>query len=103
MIDWNPERNPDEPSDFPAMTLEPVVAWVTARVQRKRKRDGYKWKDVIIAPLVRYPVGGDLVLADKYAPENETRSFVYLAPGEELSHQHFEQLRGGYTKAVTQC
>lgn len=63
LIQWNPDRV-DEEEGFPAVTLEPVVAWVTARIQRERKRDEYKYEDVIIAPLVRWPSGDELVLMD---------------------------------------
>jgi hypothetical protein len=83
------------------MTLEPVVAWVTARVHRERKCDGFKYEDVIFAPLVRYYLGGDLVLLDSLEDHTPVRQFVYLAPGEEFSQEHIRRLEGGYAQAVT--
>jgi hypothetical protein len=99
LIDWSQDRF-DEEDDYPAATLEPVIAWVTASIQRKRKRDGYKYEEVIIAPLVRDPSGDELLLMDSHA--DSSPKFVYVSPGEELSQQHFHQLRGGgYAKGVT--
>src|SRR5579862_505006 len=100
LIQWNPD-NPDALEGFPATTLEPVIAWVTARIQRERRRDGYKYEDVIIAPLVRYPVGDELVLMD--SRDDSPRRFVYVAPDEELSEQHFKQLCGSYARGVVEC
>jgi hypothetical protein len=101
LIQWNPDT-PDALEGFPTHTLEPVIAWVTARVQREGKR--HRYQDVVIAPLVRWPSRNELVLLDGNAPVNDSRHFVFLAPGEELSQQHFEQLRGEFSKGVTvQC
>jgi hypothetical protein len=33
--------------------------------------------------------------------DSHVHNFVYVAPGEELTEQHFDQLRGGYAKEVT--
>lgn len=99
LIKWGPDA-PDKQDGFPETTLEPVIAWVTARVQRERMRDSFKYEDVIVAPLVRWPSGDELLLLD--SRDNSPRAFVYLAPGEELSPQHFRQLRGEcYAEAVT--
>lgn len=100
LIEW--DRAPEDAADgYPAMTLEPVIAWVTARIQRKRKRDGFKYEDVIIAPLVRDCLGSDLLILDDLEPRCTFKKFVYLAPGEELSQQHFGQLDGDYAVGVT--
>lgn len=96
LIQWNADTV-DSADGFPAMTLEPVIAWVTAKIPRGQdtKRP---FEDVIIAPLVRWPSGDELVLMDSRALA--TQKLVYVAPGEKLSEQHFEQLGGGYAKGV---
>jgi hypothetical protein len=86
-------------NSFPAATLEPVVAFVTAKIPRGVKVGETPYEDVIIAPLVRWPSGDELLILDSRG--GSSRKFVYVAPGEELSEQHFEQLRGGYAKGVT--
>lgn len=96
LIEWNRDSAED---GFPAVTLEPVIAWVTARIPRERKRDGYMYEDVIIAPLVRWPSGDELVLMDSRS--SLSRKVVYIAPGEEMSEEHFKQLSGSYAKGVT--
>jgi hypothetical protein len=98
LIHWNPDAS-DVADGFPETTLEPVVAWVTAKVKRT-SANGASQEDVIIAPLVRWPSGNELSIIDSrqdHAPE-----FVYLAPEEELTRAHFDRLRNrGYVKAVT--
>lgn len=96
LIEWKPEAV-DIAEGFPAVTCEPIVAWVSARIPRKGLHGEYD--EVVIAPLVRYPDGRELVLLDDRA--NFPRKAVYLAPGEELSQRHFDQLRGGYAAAVS--
>jgi hypothetical protein len=97
LIQWNPSPQ-DAAEGFPTVTLEPVVAWVTAKISRDQPK-GQPYEDVIIAPLVRWPSGDELLLLD--SRDDSERKFVYLAPGEELSQQHFDQLRDGYAKEVT--
>ena len=86
----------------PATTLEPVIAWVTARVQRIRERDGYKYDDVIIAPLVREVLGNELILLDDAGPRERGsfKGFVYVAPGEDAAEQ-IKRLGGSYAEGVT--
>jgi hypothetical protein len=96
---WNMQPQ-DYAEGYPDHTLEPVIAWVTARVQRERPRDGFKFEDIIVAPLVRFPDGNELTLLDSNSPG--APACVYLAPGEELSQLHFDQLGyRAYAKAVT--
>ncbi|HVJ07423.1 MAG TPA: hypothetical protein VM554_03510 [Acidisarcina sp.] len=98
LIQWNPSPQ-DAAEGFPAVTLEPVVAWVTAKISRDQPK-GQLYEDVIIAPLVRWPSGDELLLLD--TRDDSDRKFVFLAPGEELAQQHFDQLRDGkYAKEVT--
>ena len=97
LIQWNPIEA-DAAEGFPATTLEPVIAWVTVKVQRKTK-GRLPYEDVIIAPLVRWPSGDELFILD--SSETHTPRFVYLAPNEELSNTHFVQLAGGYALPVT--
>jgi hypothetical protein len=92
LVDWKAAAV-DAADGMPAATLEPVIAWVTAKVPRE------KYEDVIIAPLVRWPTGDELVILDSRSISGH--KFVFIAPGEELSQQHFDQLRGGYAKAVS--
>lgn len=99
LIEWDPALV-DPEDGFPAATLEPVTAWVTTKVQRE-PRGHAPYEDVIIAPLVRWPSGDELVLLDSFETLTPFRKFVYIAPGEELSSQHFDQLRGSYAPAVT--
>jgi len=100
LIEW--KRDAEDVADgVPAMTLEPVIAWVTARIHRKRERDGYKYEDVIIAPLVRDCHCSDLLVLDGLEPRSSFRGFVYLAPGEDLTEKHTKQLHGGYAEGVT--
>lgn len=89
LIDWEDLADGD-----PRYTLEPVIAWVTAKIERKGDRD-----TVIIAPLVRYPSGDELVLMD--SRDGLHRKFVYLSPGEILTDVHFAQLEGASCKGVT--
>jgi hypothetical protein len=101
LIEWKLDAE-DIADGQPAITLEPVIAWVTARIQRTRERDGFNYEAVIIAPLVRESYGSDLLLLDKDTPARSFKKFVYLEPGEELATGHFNQLQhGGYTHAVT--
>ena len=97
LIQWNPD-DVDAAEGFPATTLEPVIAWVTAKVERNGSAP---YDEVIITPLVRFPSGDELILLDsrEFAPPK----FVYLVPGEELLEEHFARLRGEkrYAKAVT--
>lgn len=96
LIQWNPG---DETEGGPSVTLEPVVAWVTAKISREQPKDE-PYEDVIIAPLVRWPSGDEFLLLD--SRDGSDRKFVYLAPGEGLAQRHFDQLRGGaYAKEVT--
>lgn len=98
LIEWNAE--PEDVEDgHPVRTLEPVIAWVTARIQRKRKRDGFEYEDVIIAPLVRECLGNELILLDGMEHSSFKR-FVYVAPGEDASEQ-VRRLEGGYAVGVT--
>ncbi|MGA2675223.1 MAG: hypothetical protein ABSE99_18585 [Terracidiphilus sp.] len=98
LIQWNPSPQ-DAAEGFPAVTLEPVVAWVTAKISRDQPK-GQPYEDVIIAPLVRWPSGDELLLLD--SRDGSGRKFVYLAPGEELSQPHFDQLHSGkYATEVT--
>lgn len=101
LIEWDCVAELAE-EGHPAMTLEPVIAWVTARVQRVRKRDGHKYEDVIIAPLVRETLGNELILLDVAAPHERGsfKSFVYVAPGEDASEQ-IKRLDGEYASGVT--
>jgi hypothetical protein len=72
---------------------------VTARIQRKRERDGFKYEDVIIAPLVRECLGSELILLDDTETHRSFKRFVYVAPGEDASEQ-IKRLRGGYATEV---
>jgi len=99
LIEWNAE--PEDVEDgHPVLTLEPVIAWVTARIQRKRERDGFKYEDVIVAPLVRDCLGSELLILDDRVPRCSFKRFLYLAPGEAVS-EHIKQLHGGYADGVT--
>jgi hypothetical protein len=101
LIEWCPEPQ-DSADGHPALTLEPVIAWVSARIQRERKRDGYRYDDVSIVALVRGPWGSaDLMLLDGRADYRSFKSFTYLAPGEKISESHLKRLHGGYAEAVT--
>lgn len=93
LIDWNPEPQ-DLKGVQPRYTLEPIIAWVTAKVERENDRD-----NVIIAPLVRDASGDELALMD--VRDGLGRTMVYLAPGETLAEEHFAQLRGEYRKGVS--
>lgn len=95
LIDWN-TSSVDLADGAPRYTLEPVIAWVTARIERKN--GSRVWEDVVITGLVRETSGGELVLLDSRADLD--RAFVFLAPGEALSDEHFAQLKGGYRKGV---
>ena len=92
LIDWSPEPR-DVADGMPRYTLEPVIAWVTAKVERENDRD-----TVIIAPLVRDTFGNELTLLD--AHDGLNRAAIYLAPGETLTDEHFAQLKGAYRKGV---
>ena len=95
LIQWNMGQ-PDEADGFPKATLEPVIAWVTCKIPRKQGQREYE--DVVIAPLVRWPSGDELVLLDS----NSDHKFVYLAPGEEVAECHVNQMqRDGYAAGVT--
>jgi hypothetical protein len=93
LVKWEPAQ-PDKADGFPEHTLEPVIAFVTLKIPRQSGAKEYE--DVVIAPLVRWPDGSELDILDSHI-----RNFVYVAPGEELTEQHFDQLRGGYAKEVT--
>jgi hypothetical protein len=100
LIQWNPDEG-GTAEGFPAATLEPIVAWVTTKVKRKAQQGYAAYEDVIIAPLVRFPSGDELAILDS-REDYSGKKYVYLAPGEELTQQHFDRLRaGGYVKAVT--
>lgn len=105
LIQWAKANGSYLPDDWPDMTLEPVIAWVTTRITRKRNQHDGLHEDVLIAPLVRWPISGELyLLADLWSKERSYQGLVYLAPGEEPSEDHMRQLRGGYAKGVTvQC
>jgi hypothetical protein len=95
LVEWNLDPSHVE-AGAPTTTLEPVVAWVTAKVPNKKTAAG---EDVVIAPLVRSPLdGGELVLL---RPNSFVGACVYLAPGEKLSKDHFARLDGAYAEAVT--
>ena len=97
LIQWDPAAA-DAAEGFPAATLEPVIAWVTLKVPRIGAKCTYD--DVVIAPLVRFPSGDELLILDSDGPSS--RKVVYLAPGEEVNEQHVNQLRhGGYATGVT--
>lgn len=95
LIDWNPPKE-DAADGMPRYTLEPVVAWVTAKVTRVEL--GEDREEVIIAPLVRWPSSDELTLLN--SRDGADRKHVYLAPGETLADEHFAQLEGGYRKGV---
>jgi hypothetical protein len=97
LIQWNPAPE-DKADGHPAVTLEPVIAWVTVKIPRENPK-GDPYEDVIIAPLVRDAYGDELLILD--SRDGLGRRVLYLAPGEKLTEQHFEQLRGGYAKGVT--
>ena len=99
LVEWNLDGDLAA-EGHPAMTLEPVIAWVTARIQRKRERDGFEYEDVIIAPLVRECLGSELILLDGMEPRTSFKRFVYVAPGEDASEQ-VSRLEGGYAVGVT--
>jgi hypothetical protein len=99
LVDWNADATPRaQDEDDPRYTLEPVVAWVTAKIERKCKSGSEAWEDVVIAPLVRSTFRGELVLLD--TRDGCSREVVYLAPGETLQDEHFAQLKGAYRKGV---
>jgi hypothetical protein len=98
LIAWNPDAA-DRAEGHPEHTLEIVIAWVTLKVERHCKRTNRTWENVIIAPLVRDTLGGQLLILDD--GDGCNRQVAYLAPGEELGQHHFDQLRGSYVKAVT--
>lgn len=84
----------------PVMTLEPIVAWVTAKVSRKMPAGEYE--GMIIAALVRSAnCGADLVLLDVF--DNRVDGFTLLAPGENLQPKHFRLLEGGHASGVTEA
>lgn len=97
LIDWDSEQQGQglDPGD-PRYTLEPVIAWVTAKIERKN--ESRAWEDVIIAPLVRSTFRDELVLLD--SRDSHSRAAVYLAPGEKPTDEHFQQLRGASRKGV---
>lgn len=92
LVDWKPHTT-ESRDGHPRYTLEPVIAWVTAKVEHKNGT--HAWEDVIIAPLVRSVYGDDLELLDTH--DSLSRSVRYLAPGEELQDEHFALLRGEST------
>jgi len=99
LIEWKAE--PEDVEDgHPVLTLEPVIAWVTARIQRKRERDGFEYEDVIIAALVRDCLGSELLILDDLEPRSSFKRFVYLAPGEDVS-EHTKRLNCRYAEGVT--
>lgn len=96
LIDWDSDmkgRNLD-PGD-PRYTLEPVIAWITAKVERSS--ESRAWEEVIIAPLVRSTFQDELVLLD--SRDGCSRTAVYIAPGEALTDEQLAQL-GAYRKGV---
>jgi hypothetical protein len=102
LIEWAKTNGSYWPDDWPDMTLEPVIAWVTARITRRGNQPHASDEQVVIAPLVRWPISGELyLLAGLWSNERSYQGVVYLAPGEEPSEEHMRQLRGGYAKAVT--
>ena len=69
------------------VTVENVIAWVTAKVMRSRYEER-----VIIAPLVRNPKLGTLVLVDTETVvgnhDEPIYGFILLAPGEDFNESH---------------
>jgi hypothetical protein len=101
LIQWE-KSNGYCPDEWPDVTLEPVISWVTAKVPYKASKHREAGEHVVIAPLVRWPIAGELFLmSEGWSKERRYQGFVYLAPGEELSEDHMRQLRGGYAKGVT--
>lgn len=102
LIEWAKANGGYWPDGWPDTTLEPVIAWVTAKVQRKGTQHREPYEQVVIAPLMRWPISGELYLFDDlWSKERSYQGMVCLAPGEELSEDHMRQLHGGYTKGVT--
>jgi len=98
LVDRNPEADPSFlDADDPRYSLEPVIAWVTAKVERKHDKGKGSWEEVLIAPLVRTTIHSELELLDARA---DKYNVVYLAPGETLQDEHFAQLKGAYRKGV---
>lgn len=95
LIDWNTDAASLAEGE-PRYTLEPIIAWVTARIERKN--ECRVWEDVVITGLVRDTSRGELVLLD--SRDGLDRAFVFLAPGESLSEEHFTLLKGGYRNGV---
>jgi hypothetical protein len=95
LIDWNTSAA-DIAEGAPRFTLEPVIAWATAKVERLDRATNCT--DVIFAPLVRGICTDELVLLD--SRDKRGREVTYLAPGEKLRADHFAQLRGAYRKGV---
>lgn len=93
IIEWDFDMS----DDLPAMTLEPVVAWVTAKLHRSGKRGPYD--EVVIAPMVRWPAGDELLLLDTRG-STIIKKVTYLAPGDEPSTQQSRQLNESYAKGV---
>jgi hypothetical protein len=58
-------------------------------------------EDVIVAPLVRDCHGSDLLILDDQELRCSFKSFVYLAPGEDVSEQHMKRLEGGWVTGVS--
>lgn len=78
------------------VTTENVIAWVTAKITQSRYDER-----VIIAPLVRNPNGGALVLVDTEATvgnhDEPIYGFILLAPGEVFTEiQERALLRAEY-------
>lgn len=75
-----------------SITTENVIAWVTAKITRS-----YADERVIIAPLVRNPNDGELVLVDTETTvgnhDEPIYGFALLAPAEDFTERHERALR----------
>lgn len=94
LIDMGEPEPADAADGQPRFLHEPVIAFVTARMTDRKGRD-----EVIIAPLVRSSATGELDLIDTRALN--AQKVLYLAPGEELTDAHFEQIGQFWRKGVS--
>jgi len=83
-VRWNARYSLSSNNDI---TVENVIAWVTAKVMRGRNDER-----VIIAPLVRNPKRATLVLVDAETTVGNHEEPIYgvilLAPGEDFTERH---------------